>query len=38
MPVPDRTELIKSILEETDILEDQEEIIDLLIKEKVSRK
>ena len=37
MPAPDRNELIKSILEETDILEDQEEIIDLLIKEKVSK-
>lgn len=37
MPAPDRNELIKSILEETDILEDQEEIIDLLLKEKVSK-
>lgn len=37
MAVMDKNELIKSILEETEILSDEEEIIDLLVKEKVSR-
>jgi uncharacterized membrane protein len=33
----DKNELIKSILEETEILSDEEELIDLLVKEKVSK-
>ena len=33
----DRNELLKSILDETEILADEEEIIDLLVKEKVTR-
>jgi uncharacterized membrane protein len=37
MPALDKNELIKSILEETEILADEEEIIDLLIREKVSK-
>jgi uncharacterized membrane protein len=37
MAAMDKKELIKSILDETEILEDEEEIIDLLVKEKVSR-
>jgi uncharacterized membrane protein len=32
-----RDELIKSLLNETALLEDEEEVIDLLVKEKVSR-
>ena len=37
MSVPDKEELIKTILDETEIMEDQEEIIDLLIRKKVSK-
>jgi uncharacterized membrane protein len=33
----DKKELIKSILEESEILVDEEEVIDLLLKEKVSK-
>ena len=32
-----KQELVKSILEETQVLEDEQEIIGLLVKEKVSR-
>jgi uncharacterized membrane protein len=37
MPAFDKNELIKSILEETEIIADEEELIDLLVKEKVSK-
>ena len=37
MAAMDKKELIKSILDETEVLENEEEIIDLLVKEKVSR-
>jgi uncharacterized membrane protein len=37
MPVLDKNELIKSILEETEIISDEEELIDLLVKEKVTK-
>jgi uncharacterized membrane protein len=37
MPKLDKTELVKSILEESEILADEEEIIELLIQEKVSK-
>ena len=37
MPGLNKSELIKSILDETEIMEDEKEIIDLLVKEKVSR-
>jgi uncharacterized membrane protein len=33
----DKNELIKSILDETEILADEEEVIDLLIQEKISK-
>jgi uncharacterized membrane protein len=37
MPEMDKKELIKTILEETDILEDQEEIIDMLVHRNISK-
>lgn len=37
MATLDKNELIKSILEETEILEDEEEVMDLLVREKVSK-
>jgi uncharacterized membrane protein len=37
MPTLDKKELIKSILDETELLEDEEEIIDLLVREKISK-
>ncbi len=37
MAMLDKQELVRSILEETQVLEDEEEIIGLLVKEKVSR-
>jgi uncharacterized membrane protein len=37
MPKPDKNELIKSILDGDGILSDEKELVDLLIKEKVSR-
>ncbi len=37
MAALDKNELLKTILDETEVLADEEEIIDLLVKEKVSR-